>query len=243
MTMNMIDLHCHLLYGMDDGAKTIEDTLALCRSAVQNDIKAIIATPHFNDYFNIGKFAEVREDRISVIETFLAEQDIDLGIGSGAEVFLNDDIFSVEDLSPLCINGSRYLLCEYHLLPFEPKYAGIYAERIVSLGLVPIIAHPERYLTFLDNPWIVDDLADMGTLFQVNAASLAGKGGERVQSFATDMVLTGKASFIGTDAHSAVSRSNDFKDCAAAFNERIGIETVKKLVYKNPLKVITNKEI
>ena len=154
---------------------------------------------------------------------------------------MQNDVFSDCDLSPLCINGSRYLLCEYTLRPFDPKYAVIYAERVLSMGLVPIIAHPERYICFHTEKWVAKELCDMGALLQVNASSLAGRGGDEIKGYATELVLSRLADFVATDAHSAVSRPNDIIKCAERFDERITSEDIKRLVYKNPLKVLKDE--
>ena len=134
--MKMIDLHCHILYDIDDGAKTKEDSAALLHTAVQNEIKAIIATPHFNDYSAVDEFVAKRDERVKFLREFIGEKGLDIGLGAGAEVFLQNDVFSDCDLSPLCINGSRYLLCEYTLRPFDPKYA-------VASGKVHMFPHGE----------------------------------------------------------------------------------------------------
>ncbi len=239
--MNMIDLHCHILYDIDDGAKTKEDSAALLYTAAQNGIKAIIATPHFNDYSAVDEFVAKRDERVKYLREFTDEKGLDIGLGAGAEVFLQDDVFSDCDLSPLCINGSRYLLCEYTLRPFDPRYAVIYAERVLSMGLVPIIAHPERYRSFHTESRVTKELCDMGALLQVNASSLAGRGGSEIKNYATELVLSGQAQFVATDAHSAVSRPNDIIKCTEYFDERISPEDIKRLVYKNPLKVLKNE--
>ena len=229
------------LYDIDDGAKTKEDSAALLHTAVQNEIKAIIATPHFNDYSAMDEFVAKRDERVKFLREFIGEKGLDIGLGAGAEVFLKNDVFSDCDLSPLCINGSRYLLCEYTLRPFDPKYAVIYAERVLSMGLVPIIAHPERYRCFHTEKWVAKELCDMGALLQVNASSLAGRGGDEIKDYATELVLSRLADFVATDAHSAVSRPNDIIKCAERFDERITSEDIKRLVYKNPLKVLKDE--
>lgn len=237
----MIDLHCHILYGLDDGASNFDESFSLCKSAIENSINAIIATPHFRDYYHIEAFVEIRERRAQRLRDAIEEAGLDLGLGTGCELFLCDDVFAVEDFSSLAIHNTRYVLAEYQLPPFDPKYAVVYAEKIVRDGFVPIIAHPERYRTFLDNPWVVNELLDMGALLQLNASSLAGKGGERVKLFATELVLSGKAQFIGTDAHSPQTRANDYIRCRATFDERITSEMLHRLTCKNPFRVISDQ--
>lgn len=91
--MKMIDLHCHILYDIDDGAKTKEDSAALLHTAVQNEIKAIIATPHFNDYSAVDEFVAKRDERVKFLREFIGEKGLDIGLGAGAEVFLQNDVF------------------------------------------------------------------------------------------------------------------------------------------------------
>ncbi len=91
--MKMIDLHCHILYDIDDGAKTKEDSAALLHTAVQNGIKAIIATPHFNDYSAVDEFVAKRDERVKFLREFIGEKGLDIGLGAGAEVFLKTMFF------------------------------------------------------------------------------------------------------------------------------------------------------
>lgn len=239
----MIDIHCHLLWGMDDGAKNYNDSLALCRLAVENSINAIVATPHFYDYNNVEKFVREREQKAQDLREMVEREDLDIGIGTGAEVFLSDGIFDVEDFTPLSINESRYVLCEYILKPFDPKYAVIYAERICQMGFVPVIAHPERYKTFIENKWVADELLKLGALFQINVPSLSGKGGEIIKDYASELVFSNGAAVLGTDAHSPFSRPNDYLACRPDFDESIDEETLAILTVKNPYKIISNKKI
>jgi tyrosine-protein phosphatase YwqE len=81
--MKMIDLHCHILYDIDDGAKTKEDSAALLHTAVQNEIKAIIATPHFNDYSAVDEFVAKRDERVKFLREFIGEKGLDIGLGGG----------------------------------------------------------------------------------------------------------------------------------------------------------------
>lgn len=228
---------------MDDGAKNYDDSLKLCQLAAENSINAIVATPHFYDYNNVDKFVREREQKAQDLREMVEKEELDIGIGTGAEVFLSDGIYDIEDFTPLSINESRYVLCEYILKTFDPKYAVVYAEKIVRNGFVPIIAHPERYKTFIDNKWIVDELLNLGALLQVNAPSLAGKGGQTVKEYAEDLVLSGKTAILATDAHSPFARPNDYIECKENFNVSITDEMLNMLTRKNPYKIISDKQV
>lgn len=239
----MIDLHCHILPAMDDGAEDMDEAVALCRSAVENGISAVAATPHFCDYYDMEGFVALRERRAEELRAAAAGLNLELKIETGAELFLCDDIFDVGNLTPLSLSGSRYMLCEYSLAPFDPHYASVCAEYILSSGFIPIIAHPERHITFYQNRWVVEELSQMGALFQVNTASLAGKGGEQMKDFATELVLDGRADFIATDAHAPVLRPNDYLNCRRNFDGRISEEMLLRLTQTNPLLVLSDGSV
>lgn len=239
----MIDLHCHILCGMDDGAETLIDSVKMVESAVKNNIDVIIATPHYINYNKRIEFLINRNAQIDLLSEVIEKHKYKVVIGSGAEVFLNGEIFTAGDLDGLTINRSRYLLCEYTLMPFDPDRAIIYAEEIINRGYIPIIAHPERYSTFMKSPSVVNELSDMGCLFQVNAASLSGYGGEDMRRFTAELILRGFADFLATDAHSPTSRNNHILEKALDFPKEITNEQLHRMTCEMPLKVIKNEDI
>ncbi len=211
----MIDLHCHLLWDMDDGAASMEKTVELCQSAVKNGIRIIAATPHLTDVDMTDDFLYARNRRIAELNAYLEAEKMPLKVCGGAEVYLNHRIFGAENLNEVTLNYSRYLLCEYSLQPFEPERAVLFAEEILERDLIPLIAHPERYPTFHKYPEIPRELRSMGARLQVNADSLAGHLGTEVQEFAKTLLLDGTADMIATDAHDPQYRGNAFMDFQA----------------------------
>ena len=237
-----IDLHCHLLWDIDDGAQSLEDTLALCETAAANNIRIIVATPHYMDYTGTGDFLYARNRRIAQLNSLLRTRELPVHICGGAEVFLHDGIFEAGDLSPLTLNRSRYLLCEYALQPFDPALALPLAEEVFDRGLVPVIAHPERYPTFHRHPELVADLADMGALFQVTADSVAGKLGDRIRQFAVELLTDGIADLIATDAHHPVRRGNDLDTFIADFPPEIPAALVTYATQTAPQAVLQDAD-
>lgn len=116
--MKMIDLHCHILYDIDDGAKTKEDSAALLHTAAQNGIKAIIATPHFNDYSAVDEFVAKRDERVKFLREFIGEKGLDIGLGAGAEVFF----------AKRCFFGLRFVAALH-------KRQSLFAVRIYAASL------------------------------------------------------------------------------------------------------------
>ncbi len=239
----MIDLHCHLLWSMDDGADSMEDTIALCHSAVENGIRIIAATPHLLDVEMTDDFLYERNRRITELNTYLQAEKLPLRVCGGAELYLNDHIFTADALEEVTLNRSKYLLCEYSLHPFDPEKVILYAEEILERGLVPLIAHPERYPTFQKYPEIALQLRKMGARFQVNADSLAGKLGEQTQDFAEKLLLSGIADVIATDAHDPHRRHNRFLQIQEQFPKKIPADLVKWATWEAPQYILRNAEL
>lgn len=239
----MIDLHCHLLWGMDDGAGSFEETASLCKTAVQNKLDTVILTPHMKNLDRLDDFIFCRDENAKELQNALEAMEIPLTIYTGAEVYLNDKIFTAEGLHDLALAHSRYLLCEFSIPEFMPKRAIAYVEEVFEHGLVPIIAHPERYATSYKHPHFLEELADMGALFQVNAPSLAGKFGETVQDFATSLLTSSMVDFIATDAHRPHWRPNKMLDFIAEFPKEITPELLAWTTSVAPKLVIENKDV
>lgn len=239
----MIDLHCHLLWNMDDGASSMESTLALCEIAVRNQIRVIAATPHMTNLDMAEDFLYVRNRRLRELNRYLEDSHMPVRVCGGAEVYLDRGILEAEALEDLTLNHSRYLLCEYSLQPFDPDKALIYAEEVLERGLTPIIAHPERYPTFHRYPEIIDELKSMGAYFQVNADSLAGRLGDSVREMATSLIVDGTADLIATDAHHPVRRNNDFTRSKQSFSHKITPELLEWTTVIAPRRVLENKTL
>lgn len=239
----MIDIHSHILFDIDDGAKTLEDSVKLCRDAADNGVKLITATPHFFDYSHIRSFVSERNHKISVLREILDEEDIPISVAAGSELFLNDKVFSAGDLDALTINGSRYMLCEFPLGPFDIDRAPLWIDELISRGYTPIVAHPERYIEFHRNLYIIDELLDREVVFQVNIDSLTGKNGEEPQKMAVDMVMRKIALLIGSDAHDTEYRHTRLREKFKDLPECIGEKILLDCMDKNAKAIIKNEEI
>lgn len=240
----MFDLHCHLLWNMDDGASSMEKTLQMCRTAVENSIQIIAATPHMTDLGTVDDFLCTRNRKLTELSRVLRAENLAVQVCGGAEVYLNDWIFEADgELEELTLNRSRYLLCEYSLRPFDPQKAVLFAEEITERGLTPIIAHPERYPTFHKHPEIVPELHRLGARFQINADSLTGRIGENIQKFATAMFLSGYADILATDAHGVHHRKNDFCTMQTMFPAAVTPKIVRYATQTVPLCVLKNEPL
>lgn len=195
----MVDFHTHILYGLDDGANNIGESLELINSLKNQGVKKIVLTPHF--YFNnISKdgFFILRKKVLDNLESALNDKDIKLI--PACEVYLSKTNLT-DNLNKFNIHGTKYLMLE---LPHRTVLTKNIFDRINSIidytGLIPVIAHAERYASVLSNPEIVSQLILMGCLIQINTTSLFSK---RLSKLTVKMLKMGQAHCLGTDCHNA----------------------------------------
>lgn len=239
----MIDLHCHILPGMDDGSKNMDTSVQMCRIARQNGIKHIVCTPHITTIGDIDGFVRVRNAKLRELQDIIKQLDLGIMLYPGAEVYVDDDIFFSTDLRRLAINGSRYILVEFAFRNVSMKRIVNYLNTIIDMGLIPIVAHPERYEYFQFDYDEVNMLIRNGVLFQINASSLASLDGPQEFELAYAMAFTGAASFIATDAHSSHYRMNDLLNMMNFFPPDISQFNMQMMVHDAAKCVLTDKEI
>lgn len=239
----MIDLHCHILNGIDDGARDIETSIQMCGIAERNGIKHIVATPHINAIDNIDRFIQVRDERIHTLRKQIDSRGIKVNLYPGAEVYIDDDVFFSKNLKRLAINGSRYILVEFSFRETNVRKIFDYLEEIIKMGLIPIIAHPERYEFFQFNYDAVNKLIHSGAIFQINASSLASMDGPQEFELAYSLAYNGAASFLGTDAHSSRHRPNNLSEMMRFFPPDISQLNMQLMVHDNAKCVLTDREL
>ena len=239
----MIDIHNHILYDIDDGARNIDDSLDLCRDAFENGYKTIVVTPHFTKYNNIDEFLNERDYKIGKIQSALKNEDINLNVLAGAELFLCDQILKADNLDDLAINNSRYMLCEFPLGPFNIKRGLMWIDELIDRGYTPILAHPERYYEIHENLHVLDELIERDVVLQVNIDSLTGKNGKTAQQLSVDLICRGFAQLIATDAHDLRYRHTRIKEKIKELPYDIDHDVFIKCIKTNPQKIIDDEEI
>ena len=201
----MLDIHSHILPGLDDGAKTIVSTLEMISIAISDGTKKIIATPHY-----CTGYAETPYDKVKLyvkeLNKMLFRKGLDIEVIAGQEVYL--DKFTIENLENNLIGtigDTNYMLVEFpmNVLP-DDDLALIYELKLK--GIKPIVAHPERYMYVIENLDIINKFIDEKCLFQINSGSLTGVYGKKVQKTAELLIRNGICNFIGSDAHSVNKR-------------------------------------
>lgn len=225
----MIDIHCHILPGIDDGPKTIDESVAMARIAFKDGIRTIIATPHTGN----GRYNCLPEDIMTSCVAFneiLVKKRIGLKVLPGSEVRLCPDIIENYKKNKIMNLGSgNFVLIE---LPhqFIQRAVVDVIRAFKFLGVTPIIAHPERNQQVMNNNSAVDQFVFAGALIQITAGSLLGLFGRRVRQVARDFVANGSVHFVATDAHSSDKRAPVLSKGLKQFEKIAGYEGQKTLV-------------
>jgi len=207
----MIDIHSHILPGLDDGSPDMDTTLRMLSNAERCGTKSIIATPHYYRGFFETDY-DIVTNLIADLKNDIKSEGICIDIYPGQEVFL--DKHTVELYRRRIINGlngSRYLLVEMPMQDYSESFLDIIYE-LRLLGAVPIIAHPERYTYVMDDVNRLNHFIEEGCLFQVNTGSITGIFGKQVQRTAKVLIDNGLCNFIASDAHT------DGRRCTGLFD-------------------------
>lgn len=240
----MIDIHSHILPGLDDGASTMETALSMARIAAEDGITAMIATPHiFREKIQETNLDLIRP-AVDKFKAALQKQNIPLDIFAGAEVHISHNLSRIigEHRQELVLNKGMYVLVEF---PSTHVFAGVkdLFFDLMTESLIPIIAHPERNRVFRHNAHLLFELIEMGTLVQVNQGSLFGLYGESAKEAVRNFIEMKFVHFAATDCHNPTASAPRLSQAVQELTELAGEEATRALVEDNPRAVIEDKEI
>lgn len=234
----MIDLHAHIIPGVDDGAKNLDLSLKMLKQAYDHGITTVCATPHI-----CGKTdSEFEQEIISLFDLLkrkISEDKIKIELILGSEIHVQQDIQKLKKFEFFTYNDNRkYLLLELPLGVFPPDLENTIFDLRME-DFVPIIAHPERNIITDADFSKIERLSELGALFQVNAGSLLGYGGKGLKKIAEKLIQTELATLVASDAHDEDRRS--FKSLAYVLpriQRLLGKEGAFRLMYENPRRII-----
>ncbi|UTE77505.1 tyrosine-protein phosphatase [Rossellomorea sp. KS-H15a] len=222
----MIDIHSHILPGVDDGAKTVQDSLDMAKQAVSEGIDTIIATPHHMN----GKYENKKMDILPLVDSLnkvLKEEKIDLVVLPGQECRIYGEIledYQKGDILPLN-QSSQYLFIEFPSSSV-PRYAERMLYDIQVKGLIPVIVHPERNAELIERPDKLYKLVKNGAVTQLTASSLIGYFGKNIQKFSQQMIQANLTHFIASDAHNIHNRTFKMEEAMDYVDENYGTDMV-----------------
>ncbi|WP_075983044.1 tyrosine-protein phosphatase [Bacillus massilinigeriensis] len=222
----MIDIHSHILPGIDDGAQSLEDSIAMARQAVSEGIETIIATPHHRN----GKYENSKTSIIKKVHQLneaFKEEGIKLNVLPGQECRVFGELLEYYDKNEILTlaGNSSYLFIEFPS-GYVPRYASQLLYDIQLKGLKPIIVHPERNAELLQNPNMIYDLVNNGAATQITAASLTGKFGKKIKRFTEQLIEANLTHFIASDAHNITTRSFIMNEALDVVEQKYGVDTI-----------------
>ena len=239
VSLPVIDLHCHILPGIDDGAATLDVSLEMARASVADGVTAIACTPHILPglYHNTGP--QIRE-ATSRLQEALDAANIPLRLVTGADVHITPDLVpGLRSGRLLSLADSRYVLVEppHHVAPV--KMGDVFFKLLLS-GYIPILTHPER-LSWIEAQYsTLQGLVRGGVWMQITAGSLTGAFGRSAQYWANRMLDEGCAHILATDAHDMGRRAPDLSKGCELAAKRLGSKEAEHLVLTRPLGILTN---
>lgn len=232
----MIDIHCHILPGIDDGAVNMEESLEMAKLAVKEGIRTIIATPHHkNGVYDNSKTSIV--DKVNELNEALQKESIPVKILPGQETRIYGEMvedYQNDEILPL--NGGNYLFVE---LPSShvPRYTEQLLFDLQMKGLSPIIVHPERNREIIERPEKLYQLVKKGALTQVTASSVAGYFGKNIKKFSLQLIDANLTHFVSSDAHNLTRRSFKMVEALDVIEKKFGMEMVYQLTENSDLLV------
>jgi len=240
--LQFIDVHSHILPGVDDGSGSMEETMQMLKIAEEEGITTFVATPHYV----AGSKNVTRDQLIDVRNQVLdnaRQHDLNIDILLGNEIFYSESV--LEDViagKAMTLANSRYVLIEFGMKEcFQTIYHGL--SQFVLSGYAPILAHAERYDCLVKREDLIEDLIKLGCYIQMNSKSLDGGFLNTEAAFNRKLVSKGLVHFIGTDCHGDKKRPPCIKNAYKAMSKHMSDIDIQKLFKENPRKILENKYI
>jgi len=235
----LLDIHCHILPGVDDGARDLEQSLAMARIAIAEGVTTIACTPHMTPgvYDNRGPDVIAR---VEALQRALDEAGLPLRLVAGADVHVAPDVAArLRSGEALTLNGSRYVLVEppHHVAP--PRLEDVFFD-VAAAGYQPVLTHPER-LTWIERKFdVIERLFHAGVWMQVTAGSLEGKFGSQARYWAELMLDEGMVHVVASDAHDHKARTPRLQNAYDLLVRRMGRAEADNLLVHRPHAALSN---
>lgn len=236
--MGFIDIHAHILPELDDGAQSMEESIAMVRAAAESGVEAMIATPHSN---LTGLYENYRSgaltDALEALRQRVRAEQLPVEILSGMEIYATEDLPALLRQNRfLTLHSSRYLLLEFDFHE-SPVWCTQLLEQVCDLGYIPIIAHPERYYAVWKEPWCVYPWLDMGCHLQLTRGSILGRFGREPLRASAFLLQHNLVACVASDAHGSRRRTPVLRDVHAFLTDQFSADYADMLLIDNPKKI------
>lgn len=233
-----VDIHCHMIPAVDDGAKDMGTALAMARLSYEEGIRTIVATPHYHPGKMLCGEEEMRE-RFEEFRERVRELFPELTVLYGREIYLNYDAVErlQENKDGMCMCGGKYVLAEFHTTVDYAYMTGL-LRRVMFAGYLPILAHIERYECLRGHEERIGELKGLNVVTQVNSLSVTGEEGKHIQKFIKKLIKEGLVDVVATDAHTTERRAPRMKKAAGYIEKKFGTDMMERLLIDNPGKII-----
>ena len=240
----MIDLHNHLLPGIDDGAKKLEETLEFLRIGHRDGVRKVVATPHMRPGIYDNRRELILQRVAMVREAQRGDEAEAVTLLPGAEVFFTADVVQLARAGELMTvgDGGRYLLLE---LPYQQAPLGVDDTifQLRLLGITPLMAHPERVAYYLEDIERVAASVRIGALTQVTGASVTGQFGDRARDFARALLERNLVHVLASDSHDVSYRPPVLSEAVRAAAAIVGEEAARRMVFEVPQAILEGREV
>lgn len=234
----MIDIHNHVLYGVDDGSRSFEESMSMLKTAAAIGFTGIVLTPHYMSYTSYTSTVNENRERHKHLKQFVKQEGLNLQLYLGNEVFYEPDLLPVLERGEFTtLNKGSYFLVETMRHDANKDYFLDFLYRIQLKGYNTIVAHPERYDFVQDDPNVLLTFLDRGHLLQMNALSLVGFYGKYAKKTAEIMLECNMVQFIASDAH----RVRAYEKMPEALNiarDIMGLKHFSRIMVNNPAVVL-----
>lgn len=224
-----VDIHSHLVPGIDDGSQSFEQTLSMLRKMKEMGYKKVITTPHIISDIYPNSPSKI-EKEFNVLRDKLDHEDISLEIEVAAEHYLDEFLMKSVEENQFLLFGNKYLLFETSFMS-KPVAMEEFIFAVKSKGLIPVLAHPERYVYLQENWTLTSEIWDRGVMFQINISSLSGYYSRGARNLAEKLIDKKMVNFLGTDAHN----EEHLFQCQNALDSKYGRRALELPLLNNSL--------
>ena len=238
----MIDLHSHILYGLDDGSRDLQMTLDMLAIAVEDGTSTMVATPHYmvgaNQYDG-----EILRDRYNQVLDHIDRAGMEIDLLLGHELYLDECMVQhLEDGQALTLGNTSYVLFEFPMGAI-PLYTDQVIYGLLDHGYKPIIAHPERYIPIQEDPNLLIKYIEMGCITQINTSSINGVNGKRARQVARLLLENNMGHLVATDSHSNRRRRPGLSTAYGEVVSWLGREKADRIFFHNPRQVVDDERL